>query len=424
MNLQISRSSLNSSKHDNNDERGQGQAPNPVPVLEWRRGVRENRVIATPQSSKYVPAEDYDAIRGRILWLPKFARIEASAKRRNETPSKDICDMHYGKKNEDGFNHPVVILSRCGEHEVKCHLMTSFAGTTLQEKHRNASIRKMYVPIAPSANHPDSTPHSKIPTLKLCWGLRAASTNGHVVVREPITMDWRDLEIWEDGDRTLFFASFVRFDPHDMDQLDERTRRLAEEKLGLRSSRGSCRELSYRSLMDHQWRFKSAYQPHTQTEYREPSAVPRTCAAMCSQVRERRKTSRPEEGICPLSGHTFCECARLSGRAGQRRYSVDQLKTMVGYEHHRAEDLKYELAEKLELFKKKATKPNHEEPRGTPLPSIPPQHDLVPPPQPFDKSRGRDGTVHGMCDWRSPAPGAPQRRSSPLDANWRASLRA
>ena len=291
--------------------------------------MKENGSIPPLQPSKFPPAEDYDAVRGRILFLPPFERIEASALRRNEAYSPDIHVMWYEEENKEGFGHPVVVLSRFDKYLVKCHLLTSFGGQKLEDKHQSTYTRQMYVPIEPSHDHPDST-WNDIPKLRFCWGLGAKTKPGYVVVREPITVDWRDLELWQEDDPSLFFASYVRFDAHDMERLDKRTKRLREEEL-LHRVRVAYGGFDPRSP-NCNWRFKQLYEPHRWMEYRRSESIRRCCLGIRRQIKDLRLNKTPlEEGICHISGHTFFECAQLTEQERRRTYYIQQLKTMRHY---------------------------------------------------------------------------------------------
>ena len=303
---------------------GQFEAQNLTsrPVPEWRRSIREDGVTPNPAPSKFAQAEDLDAVRGRVLFLPPFERVEASTRRRHGALSLDIEEMWHKQENRDGFNHPVVILSRVDEYRVKCHLMTSFGGQKLGDKHRSSRIRQMYVPIEPSDDHPD--PREGIPKLRFCWGFGRTTKPGYIVIREPIEIDWRDLELWQENDESLFFASYVQFDPLDMDKLDERTKKLSQdENMGIPAPGVQS------GVRCHGCRFKSPYEPDVGRQHRQPKSTPRTCAAIIPCVRASRLNgSRPEEEKCPLSGYTFSDCARMRNQSRRPKYSIDQLKVM------------------------------------------------------------------------------------------------
>ncbi|KAI9686536.1 MAG: hypothetical protein M1822_003547 [Bathelium mastoideum] len=282
--------------------------PNSDSQLEWRKG-QKNEAISSPKHSKFPRSKEHHALRGRVLFLPPLQRVNDYTSERNEKLSPDLHAMYYGDENKEGFSHPVVILSRIDEYRVKCLLLTSFGGQPLDEKHRNVDTRKMYIPIEPSDDHPDSR-SIYIPRVKFCFDLGAKTKPGYVVAREPYIIDWRDLELWQDTDPTLLFAHHVQFDEHDMEKIDERLRVLSKEEFDLKD--GQLEDWLGCFSLGPNRRFRNVYNPHTRKEYRECEPIKAVCAAWQHVHNKRLNTFRPEQDRCPITGKPFSDCPYTS----------------------------------------------------------------------------------------------------------------
>ncbi|KAI9714380.1 MAG: hypothetical protein M1820_000341 [Bogoriella megaspora] len=257
---------------------------------------------------EYPRAQDHDASKGRVLWLPPYDRVVKSNKKRNQDVLKltpDIDVMKNGnccERNEDGFDHPVVILSRPTEEIVKCHILTSFKGESLESRLSPSSgLRERYVPIEPSS-HPGATAKRAIPTLKYCWNVKP-SKPGYVVLRKPIEVHWQDLEIWEEKDASLFFGSIVQFDEQDMMKLDTR-----------------LMEVCHYSL-------------HGEQQFRGRETLPRMCTAMrylCRENRSLQPEVAPWKYEYPFSKLSVCDCAE-DNQKQRRKYVVEDLRALKSY---------------------------------------------------------------------------------------------
>jgi hypothetical protein len=242
-----------------------------VPELRRRREK-------TPRGN-YCPWSE-DAVQGRLLFLPPYEDIVITNRKRHEgrcNLTSDLITMH--RDNPDGFNHPVVVMSRASKEHIYCHLLTSFVGQTLPEKHKTPKDRQVYMPVVPSLPHPDSTADQPIMLLRFAWELGSGEKTkaGCVVVRQPFKVEWKDLELWKENDSSFVFGKRIHFTKKSMEALMQRTRDLHG---------------------DTSWDCDQFIQPPDWMNGRMPREV----------IDFKRHPRKVPQGLCPLSGLPLTQC--------------------------------------------------------------------------------------------------------------------
>lgn len=190
------------------------------------------------------PLQDGDVQQGRIFWLPSkegISRMASKEKLSNEGLwRREVRRGHStGAIDEGIYSHPVVVVSRPKKDSRYVHflLITSFNGKRLDQvysksKDFHAGRRTWYLPVAPTADHPDALSKKtkrRFPTLTLANGA-VLRKNSYVDIRNVYKIDWTLLREYTNPDTPETYS--YRFERESCIKMLAKCRTLVEYEPG------------------------------------------------------------------------------------------------------------------------------------------------------------------------------------------------
>ncbi|KAK0514927.1 hypothetical protein JMJ35_002306 [Cladonia borealis] len=162
----------------------------------WQRNDKFYKIFAPYSRAKESISgrplpELWDINNGCILWLPARAEIK----------DKIIPGTEIDRKKDGFFDHPVVVLKVALRSPTSalltCAQMTSFGNRNLRQAKSDSDWR-YYLPITPSAPHPDTGILLDLENEK---EKRSMSENSHICLEGIFTLDFTAFRCYAEGQR-------------------------------------------------------------------------------------------------------------------------------------------------------------------------------------------------------------------------------
>ncbi|KAL6707884.1 hypothetical protein ACN47E_003558 [Coniothyrium glycines] len=216
------------------------QGPNDYLIPTPQQWLDPRFVLRQPTEEFGKQVEDDDVCPGRILWLPS----------KDDLPKGAVKRVRGKGAIEEGiYCHPVVVVSRPSQksHVAHVQLVTSLQGKRLDQLYYkptefHASRRSWYLPISPTAEHPDANSKKskkRFPTLDIADGA-ALRWDSYVNIRYVYEIEWSYLRVYANPDMPN--VRQFRFERESLIRLLAKTKLLTLYEQGPQALRRSASE--------------------------------------------------------------------------------------------------------------------------------------------------------------------------------------